>query len=260
MKDLIETLGIPPVGFVLLIVLGLALRGSWHRFGRRVTWTAVIGLILSGMPAVSFALLVALETNLPTAFSADNPPQAIIVLGAEIVHAPDENLGSRPGLLTLDRLRTAAELHRRTGLPILVTGGTTLSNTAPLAVVMDRSLTEDFRTPPKWIELKSEDTLENARLSAAILRPLGVTSVYVVTHAWHMRRAALAFQGTGLTVTAAPVSRDHLLLGLEVNDFFPRASGWQVGYYAMHEWVGYAWYSMRLASVLSHSPSGRVSS
>ena len=244
MKDLIETLVIPPVGLVLLILLGLALRGRWHRLGRRVTWASLILLILFGMPAFSFALLEGLEANLPTAPPADDPPQAIVVLGAEIIQAPDEELGSLPGPLTLDRLRTAAELHRRTGLPILVAGGTTLRNTAPLAVVMARSLTEDFGTPPKWVELQSEDTLENARFSAAILRPLGITSVYVVTHAWHMRRAVLAFQGTGLTVTVAPVSRVHLLLGLEPNDLLPRTTGWQAGFYAVHEWVGYAWYSL----------------
>jgi uncharacterized SAM-binding protein YcdF (DUF218 family) len=245
MKDLIETLVIPPVGLVLLILLGLALRGRWHRLGRRVTWASLILLILFGMPAFSFALLEGLEANLPTASPADDPPQAIVVLGAEIIQAPDQELGSLPGPLTLDRLRTAAELHRRTGLPILVAGGTTLRNTAPLAVVMARSLTEDFGTPPKWVELQSEDTLENARFSAAILRPLGITSVYVVTHAWHMRRTVVAFQGTGLTVTVAPVSRVHLLLGLEPNDLLPRTAGWQAGFYAVHEWVGYAWYSLR---------------
>ena len=66
---------------------------------------------------------------------------------------------------------------------------------------MAQSLTDDFRTPPRWVEAKSADTWENARFSADILRAEGITSVYVVTHAWHMRRAVLAFQGTGLTVT-----------------------------------------------------------
>jgi uncharacterized SAM-binding protein YcdF (DUF218 family) len=245
MKDLIETLVIPPVGLVLSILLGRTLRGRWHRLGRSVTWASLILLTLLGMPAFSFALLEGLETNLPTASPADNSPQAIIVLGAEIIQAPDEELGSLPGPLTLERLRTAAELHRKTGLPILVTGGTTLRNAAPLAVVMARSLTDDFGTPPKWVELQSQDTFENAAFSAAILRPLGISSVYVVTHAWHMRRAVFAFQGTGLTVTAVPVSRVHLLLGLELNDFLPRTSGWQAGFYAMHEWVGCAWYSLR---------------
>jgi uncharacterized SAM-binding protein YcdF (DUF218 family) len=76
------------------------------------------------------------------------------------------------------------------------------------------------------------------------LRAEGITSVYVVTHSWHMRRAVLAFQGTGLTVTAAPTSFDDPL-GPDLDDFLPRASGWQTGYFAIHEWIGYAWYKLR---------------
>jgi uncharacterized SAM-binding protein YcdF (DUF218 family) len=147
-------------------------------------------------------------------------------------------------LLTLDRLRTAAALQRRTGLPILVAGGTTQPHTPAVGLVMEQSLRDDFQIPARWVESKSADTSENARFSADILRTEGVTSVYVVTHAWHMRRALLAFQGTGLRVTAAPTSLDDPM-GLDLYDFLPRAAGWQTGYYALHEWIGYAWYTQR---------------
>ena len=59
-----------------------------------------------------------------------------------------------------------------------------------------------------------------------------------------MRRAVLAFKATGLTVTAFPTSLDDPL-GPEFNDFLPRAGGWQTGYFAIHEWIGYAWYKLR---------------
>jgi uncharacterized SAM-binding protein YcdF (DUF218 family) len=59
-----------------------------------------------------------------------------------------------------------------------------------------------------------------------------------------MRRAMLAFRGTGLWVTAFPTPLNDPL-GPEASDFLPRASGWQTGYYALHEWIGYAWYSLR---------------
>jgi uncharacterized SAM-binding protein YcdF (DUF218 family) len=244
MRGTLVTLAMPPTGFVVLIVVGLLLRGTWWRFGRRLTWVSLLALILFGMPAVSYSLLLALETGLPMTPPADHPPQAIIILGGEIIRAHDEKLGIRPGLLTLDRLRTGAALHRKTGLPILVTGGTTQPHTPAVGLVMAESLTDDFQTPPRWVESKSADTWENVRFSAEILRAEGITSVYVVTHAWHMRRAVLAFQDTGLTVTAAPTSLDDPL-GPVAGDFLPRAAGWQTGYFAMHEWIGYAWYSRR---------------
>ncbi len=244
MKSLLLTLGMPPTGFVVLILIGLLAGGRWRRAGRRLTWVSLVALILFGMPIVSYSMLLALETGLPMTPPADHPPQAIVVLGAEVIRAHDEKLGIRPGLLTLDRLRTAAALHRRTGLPILVTGGTTQPNTPAVGLVMEESLKNDFQTPPRWVESKSADTWENARFSADILRAEGITSVYVVTHSWHMRRAMVAFQGTGLTVTAFPTSLDDPI-GLELYDFLPRASGWEAGYFAVHEWIGNAWYSYR---------------
>jgi uncharacterized SAM-binding protein YcdF (DUF218 family) len=244
MKSLFLTLAMPPAGFVVLIIIGLLMRRAWHRTGRRLTWVSLVALILFGMPVVSYSMLLALESGLPLTPPADQPPQAIVVLGAEVIRAHNERLGIRPGLLTLDRLRTAAALHRRTGLPILVTGGTTQPNTPAVGLVMEESLKDDFQTPPRWVESKSSDTWENARFSADILRAEGITSVYVVTHCWHMRRAVLAFQGTGLTVTAFPTSLDDPL-GFDLYDFLPRASGWQTGFFAVHEWIGYAWYRLR---------------
>jgi uncharacterized SAM-binding protein YcdF (DUF218 family) len=234
----------PPTGFVVLIAIGLLMRGIWRRTGRRLTWVSLVALILFGMPVVSYSLLLALESGLPLTPPADHPPQAIVVLGAEVIRAHNEKLGIRPGLLTLDRLRTAAALHRRTGLPILVTGGTTQPNTPPVGLVMEESLSDDFQTPPRWVESKSSDTWENARFSADILRADGITSIYVVTHSWHMRRASLAFRGTGLIITAFPTSLDDPLAP-DLYDFLPRASGWETGYFAVHEWIGYAWYLLR---------------
>jgi uncharacterized SAM-binding protein YcdF (DUF218 family) len=244
MKSLLLTLGMPPTGFVLLIVIGLLLSGRWRRAGRRLTWAALIALIGFGMPILSYSMLLALETGLPMTPPADHPPQAIVVLGAEVIRAQNEKLGIRPGLLTLDRLRTAAALHRRTGLPILVTGGTTQPDTPAVGLVMEESLKNDFQTPPRWVESKSADTWENARFSADILRAEGITSVYVVTHSWHMRRAIVAFQGTGLIATAFPTSLDDPMAP-DLYDFLPRASGWQTGFFAVHEWIGYAWYKLR---------------
>ena len=244
MRNILAALAIPPTGFVMLLVFGLLLRQGRRRFGQRLAWIAVIGLILLGMPIVSSNLLLALETNLPTIPPPDHPPRAIVVLGAEVIRASSEPLHVRPGLLTLDRLRTAAALARHTSLPILATGGLTQPNTPAVGTVMGVSLRDDFATPARWVEDKSIDTWENARFSADILRGEGITSVYVVTSSWHMRRALLAFQGTGLTVTAAPTPPDDPLAP-NVSDFVPRAAIWQTGYYALHEWIGYAWYMLR---------------
>jgi uncharacterized SAM-binding protein YcdF (DUF218 family) len=242
-KALLLSLAMPPTGFVTLIVIGMLLRGRWYRFGRVLAWAAVAGLLLTSLPIASNSALMALQTELPPP-PPDHPPQAIVVLGAEIIRASHEPLGVRPGLLTLDRLRTAAALQRRTGLPILVSGGIVQPDAAPVGVAMEQSLRDDFRTPARWVEAKSADTWENARFSANILRPEGISSVYVVTNAWHMRRALLAFEGTGLTVTAAPTPPNDVRQP-DLWDCLPHASAWQTAYYALHEWIGLAWYRFR---------------
>jgi hypothetical protein len=84
-KHVLLALALPPTCFVVLIVIGLFMRGAWRRTGRRLIWTSMILLILFGMPVISDSLLLALASGLPMTPPADHPPQAIVVLGAEVI-------------------------------------------------------------------------------------------------------------------------------------------------------------------------------
>jgi uncharacterized SAM-binding protein YcdF (DUF218 family) len=255
LTSLLLSLVMPPTGCAIAVVVGLLLVFRWRRFGSCIAWLGVAALLLMALPVVSDNLMLGLETGLPPATPpADHPPGAIVVLGGEVTRSRTLAMGVGPGPLTLERVRTAAELARRTGLPILVTGGITQPDTAPVAAVMAASLRDDFRLSARWIEDKSRDTWQNARFSAEILRGQGITSVYVVTSAWHMRRALLAFQATTLTVTPVPTPPGDPVQG-NLNDFLPHASAWQTAYYALHEWIGYAWYKVRGAFENEGPPS-----
>lgn len=241
LKSILSLLVLPPVNLVFAILAGVALQRRAPRLGRGLTAVAAVLLLLLAMPAVSGTLLCALERNLPLTPPAGKPPQAIVVLGAELIRTPHH--GAVIGRLSLERVLAAAALERRTGLPVLVSGGQLSSEPPPIAVVMRNVLVQDFHVPVEWVEDRSLDTWQNARDSAAILHAHNIDSIYLVTHAWHERRALIAFRGTGIAVTAAPVVLDRPPTPI-LADFLPRVSAWLVSYYALHEWVGCLWYEM----------------
>ncbi len=131
--------------------------------------------------------------------------QAIVCLGGGKQHvSPEFSIGS-PSSYTLQRLRYCAQLARQSGLPVLVTGGAPDGGEAE-AQIMARSLEKDFGVPVRWIEAKSLDTQDNAAMSAAILRPLGVRRIILVSHAWHLARSQFIFAEAGFDVTPGPTA------------------------------------------------------
>lgn len=233
---------VPPVNLAALALAGVWLARRHPRAGRWLAGVSLVLLLLLALPVVAGTLLTSLERLPPAPPSAI--PGAIIVLGGDVapVTGPER---LEVGALTLQRLRAAAALARATNLPLLVTGGVVDPDGPPVADLMARSLAADFATPPRWIEPHARDTWQNARLSAALLRADGITAAYVVTHAWHMRRALLAFAGTGLVAVPAPLPPDRV--AWRPGAFVPRVGAWRLSYFALHEWLGCAWYAWRQA-------------
>jgi uncharacterized SAM-binding protein YcdF (DUF218 family) len=146
--------------------------------------------------------------------------------------------------LSLERVRYGAFLARKTGLPILVTGGLPLPGKPSLADLMAKTLELDYGLHPKWLETRSTNTAENATLSAGILKTAGIHRILLVTHAWHMKRALAAFSANGLAVTAAPTS--FYFPGRDFRDaWIPSSATLRMSAYALHEIIGGVWYRVR---------------
>jgi uncharacterized SAM-binding protein YcdF (DUF218 family) len=217
---------------------------SRPRAARTVALLAGIALLVLALPATAMALIASLERDLPLSPSAGEPPGAIVVLGGDETRISGSGTPMAIGPISLLRARAAAERARTLGLPILVTGGDAWRRGVPVATLMARALADDFGTPAHWVETTSLDTWQNARESAALLRAAGIRSAYIVTDAWHMRRALLAFYHFGIVATAAPTLLDPWPSG-QASEFVPQAHAWVVSYYALHEWVGYLYYLAR---------------
>jgi uncharacterized SAM-binding protein YcdF (DUF218 family) len=120
------------------------------------------------------------------------PLDAIVVLGATL--GPGDTLSP----ILEERVDAAAELWRAGGGRIvLATGGVTgRASRAEADVIADALRARGVPAPV--VERASRTTADNARLTAALLAPLGVRSVWLVTQPFHGRRAARLFRRAGL--------------------------------------------------------------
>jgi uncharacterized SAM-binding protein YcdF (DUF218 family) len=242
-KALLVPFIVPPESLVVTLLAGVLLWRLYPRLSRWLIGFSTALLYLLSLPLVSGTLLWTLEQGLRLTPPTGKPPQAIVILTAGLTRTDGNHPGATVDPLGLERAKAGAALERQTHLPILVSGGSEGSDVPTLAAVMQHALVQDFRVPVRWVEDRSLDTWQNATFSAAILRANGIGSIYLVTHAWHERRALVAFRATGLTVTAAPVLLNRLPTP-DFEDFLPHATAWTDSYYALHEWIGYLWYSL----------------
>jgi uncharacterized SAM-binding protein YcdF (DUF218 family) len=239
---------LPPLNLALVALFGFLLRKRRPRTGMALGVAALLGLLILCTGAGARLFTTPLEQmTIPLANARGVGAQAIVVLGGgRSPHAPEYDGRDGPSLATLGRLRYAATLYRRTGLPVLVTGGNPDGADESEAAIMARVLKEEFATPVKWIEPDSDNTAQNALYSAALLRAAGVRRILLVTDAIHMPRAAAAFERTGLV--AAPAPTGFAASGpLTASDFVPNGSALALSHYAMHEWIGMLWYRIRHA-------------
>ena len=243
---------VPPANLFLLIAVGLAMWRRWPRAGRIVAGTGLAALVfLSSTAGARFLVAPLEEMTAPLQAPERAGAQAIVVLtSGRLQRAPEYGGRDIPDYIALGRMRYAAHLQRRTGLPVLVSGGLGKDGADALAVGMAAALREDFGVPVKWLEARSRDTAENAAYSAALLRADGVKRILLVTDAMHMPRSRAAFERAGLEVVSAPT----IFFGQQRQPpgaWIPSPEGMRRSSYALYELLGMAWYRLRSAGAIT---------
>ncbi|HLP98771.1 MAG TPA: YdcF family protein [Sideroxyarcus sp.] len=242
--NLVSALLLPPLNLLLVAALGLWL---WHKrpFLARLLLTLSFSMLwLLSTPYFAETMLHRLEGEPYVVDTDKQPADAIVVLGGgTYFHAPEYG-GDTVSHATLERLRFAAKLHRKTKKLILVTGGKPVGNATSEAVQMQQVLEHEFGVPVQWIEGESNNTRENALLSRELLKQAGIERIYLVTHAWHMPRAVQVFQEAGFKIIPAPTAyttryRTDLLA------FLPNADALRNSRIFMHELIGIVWYQLK---------------
>jgi uncharacterized SAM-binding protein YcdF (DUF218 family) len=237
----LKALLLPPGPLVVLAAVGWLLRKRWPAFAPCLLWLGLGLIYVLSTPLIASLLLYGLQLDPALTIDAARRADAIVVVSGDMSANAPEYGGDTVGGLTLQRLRYAAYLQRRTSLPILVTGGRLSPPSEPLATLMARTLTSEFGVPVRWTEDRSQTTYENAVLSADVLRGSGVHTILLVTHAWHMPRAKAAFGAAGFDVIPAPTEFEHIPAEV-LPAIVPSANALAMSSYALHELIGLIWY------------------
>jgi uncharacterized SAM-binding protein YcdF (DUF218 family) len=154
----------------------------------------------------------------------------LVVLGAAV------RPGGVPSAALQRRIEHAVRLARqRSDALLLLTGGVGLHPPSEAEVMARLAEQGGVARERMLLEDRATNTRESARNCAALLREWGDCDVWLVTDAYHQRRARLAFRRAGLPAQAAsPMAADA--------SRSQRASPSQRAKRFVREWVGLAWY------------------
>lgn len=248
-KAVAKGLLLPPGSLIILLLIGMVLHARRNALGGFFIFLSTLLLFCLSTPFVSYHLAAGVETVVPLDVDDVNEQDhgAIVILGggrrSNALEYDGEDTVSDG---TLVRLRYGAELHRRFGLPVLVTGGTVFSDGASEASLMAAVLKDNYGIVEPWIEDQSADTYQNATLSWAFLEARSIDSVLLVTHASHMPRAMEAFTHAGFKVTPAPMGFTTGRAPTPVPmDFLPNAKAFLASTMSLYELLGRLWYALR---------------
>ncbi len=185
------------ISFLLFVVL-FALHYQRKRLASYLIITIIFSNYLFATPLTTQIIFAIIGKYPPLSIEqiVQKHPQAIVVLGGGFYLGQEFNNIYQSGGASTQRLQYAAYLAKNTQLPIALSGMESTYGMETTLLQLGYSA--------KWLEKSSQDTNENAQFSAKLLQPQGIKHIVLVTDAWHMSRAVLAFQQAGFSVVAAP--------------------------------------------------------
>jgi uncharacterized SAM-binding protein YcdF (DUF218 family) len=89
-----------------------------------------------------------------------------------------------------------------------------------------------------YYESKSLNTYQNAKFTAKLFKKLGFKKyIFLVTSAYHMKRAEILFRYFGFKVIPKPVGKRYEPIS-NIFNFFPNIHDFKTSYLALHEYFG----------------------
>lgn len=218
---------LPPGFFVVLLLVAFFVS---KRFRLLFLLGAVLLYLLSITPVKDF-LVYKLEN-----VNVDNgSAEAVVVLGGGVY--PKGYFKASPE--AFERIVYGLLLAKKHHVPFIFSGGGVKFNESKLIKVDVRHLCKfikcDFSV---YFEDRSLNTYQNGYYTNSLFEKYDLPkNVYLVTTAYHMKRAMLIFRHFGFVVHPKPVG--YFYEGKYVFwDFLPQMRNFYESYYALHEFFG----------------------
>ena len=244
LKKVVAPFMLPPgVFIVLLVVSGFFVMRRKHY--RLALVQIGLGLLLwfFSITPVADRFLIGLESGfpIPRAIAGD----VIILLGGGVADdVPDLTGTGFPLGDMLGRIITAVRLQKILQVPVIISSGQVYKDRPAAAPIYKRILT-DLGVDERQIILESQsrDTYENAKYSQAICARRGFVAPVLVTAAYHLKRARLAFDKAGVHVTPVPAyCQTRTRRTYAWYNYLPQAENLANVSAALHEYLGIIFY------------------
>lgn len=205
LKKILASIILPPGIFIILLIGS----GLWL-FNQKQRKSGVINFIIAGLvwvlsiSPVSNMMLQLLESDFY--FSKASHGDVIILLGERVdSSAPGVYGVGSPSEMMLARIIAAANLQRKTNVPLIISHGQEEKTAVIKVAIIERYLVE-LGVPSDLIILEGEsrNTFENASYSHKICIEKGFKHPIVVTSAYHLKRSVLSFEKVGMNVIPVP--------------------------------------------------------
>ena len=252
LNKILQTLFLPPGLSFAMMIIGLFIIRFFYATGKILLILGFVSMIILSLPITAQGLNLTLEREevLTLKQLKKSNAKAIVVLGAGRYKNSIEYSDKKDSISknALERLRYAVFLHKKSGIPLLISGGSPSGEIITEASISQTTLKEIFHLKAKWLESKSINTWNNAKYSYEILDKHGIKNIILVSHADHLLRARMSFENFGFNVTAAPLgfkARNREGIPYTIRDFLPSAKAMSLCSSAIHEYVGYLWYLLR---------------
>ncbi len=233
--ELIAHLLLPPGLFILGFLL-IALAGRKSKFIYSVSSFMALSLYLMSIEPVKDFLYKPLEESYPVPKEVKG--DVIVVLGGDSYNT---------GVLqeaSLKRLLTGFVLHKETGKPIILSGGSKVINSPPEAQGM-KSMLLSLGVDKRSIitDVRSTTTRENARFTKELMLKRNYKSAIIVTSAYHMKRAIRSFEREGIKALPYPTDfkRD---MRYNLYSFIPKTSTLHDSSKAIREYIAQMAYEL----------------